>query len=79
MFGSAEKAQICSGYVQTAAPLSTFELFVHTFPTDAIIVFVCQAGKRSLQALKMFKNYYPESEAYSLKNGVKDIPAHFFS
>lgn len=66
------------GYVQTAAPLSTFELFVHTFPTDAIIVFVCQAGKRSLQALKMFKNYYPESEAYSLKNGVKDIPAHFF-
>jgi sulfur-carrier protein adenylyltransferase/sulfurtransferase len=36
------------GYVQICAPLSTFEHFVHTFPTDMIIIFVCQAGKRSL-------------------------------
>lgn len=66
-------------YVQFCAPLSTFELFVHTFPTDAIIIFVCQFGKRSLQAFNIFKHHYPEAEAYSLKNGVQDIPAHFYS
>jgi adenylyltransferase/sulfurtransferase len=40
---------------------------------DSDVLFVCQSGRRSLQAAMMIKNELESSRAYSLKGGVEEL------
>jgi len=57
---------------------------LHNIPLDELsshldylqaktVVFVCQSGIRSLQAIKMLKEKYPDAVAYSLKGGIRTL------
>jgi rhodanese-related sulfurtransferase len=35
------------------------------------IIFVCQHGQRSRQAVQLFKEYYPSAIVFSLKGGIQ--------
>jgi adenylyltransferase/sulfurtransferase len=41
--------------------------------SDSNVLFVCQSGRRSLQAAMMIKNEVESSKAYSLKGGVEEL------
>ena len=34
------------------------------------VVFICQSGKRSMQAVQVLKSYAPDAEVYYLSGGV---------
>jgi adenylyltransferase/sulfurtransferase len=44
--------------------------------SDSDVLFVCQSGRRSLQAAMMIKNELGSSRAYSLKGGVEELLKH---
>ena len=44
--------------------------------SDSNLLFVCQSGRRSLQAAMMIKNELGSSRAYSLKGGVEELLKH---
>lgn len=54
-------------------PLSTLANHINELSLDAIPVFVCAQGKRSLKALSIYQSARPQSVAYSLKQGVQAI------
>jgi adenylyltransferase/sulfurtransferase len=43
---------------------------------ESNVIFVCQSGRRSLQAAMMIKNEINSSTAYSLKGGVEELLKH---
>lgn len=56
----------------TLIPMSDFENLVSTiFQVDKIVVF-CKSGQRSLSALKILKEKYPNCEAFSLVGGIEN-------
>jgi adenylyltransferase/sulfurtransferase len=44
--------------------------------SDSDVLFVCQSGRRSLQAAMMIKNELESSRAYSLKGGIEELLKH---
>ena len=60
-----------SEFVFTQIPLSKFEEAITDISTKNKMVVFCQTGKRSLAALKMLTEKFPECVAYSLKGGVE--------
>lgn len=52
-------------------PLSQFEISIPGFLSDNKTVIFCQTGKRSLKAVKMLKQKYPDIIVYSLKGGIE--------
>ncbi|HLO79826.1 MAG TPA: HesA/MoeB/ThiF family protein [Chitinophagaceae bacterium] len=38
------------------------------------VVFICQSGKRSMQAVQVFRGYDPDAEVYYLSGGVNSMP-----
>ncbi|HRA71651.1 MAG TPA: HesA/MoeB/ThiF family protein, partial [Flavobacterium sp.] len=51
-------------------PLSEFENRVTTIPTENTIVFFCKSGQRSLRAIKILKEKFPDCKAYRLAGGI---------
>lgn len=56
----------------TLIPLSEFENRVSTIPTENKIVFFCKSGQRSLNAIKILKEKFPDCKAYSLAGGIEN-------
>jgi molybdopterin/thiamine biosynthesis adenylyltransferase/rhodanese-related sulfurtransferase len=54
----------------TLIPLSEFENRVSTIQTENKIVVFCKSGQRSLKALKLLKDKFPDCQAYSLTGGI---------
>jgi len=52
-------------------PLSEFENWVSTIQTENKIVVFCKSGQRSLKALKLLKEKFPNCQAYSLTGGIE--------
>ena len=55
----------------TLIPLSEFENLVSTISQENKIVVFCKSGQRSLKALKLFKEKFPDCQAYSLTGGIE--------
>ncbi|CAN5713971.1 adenylyltransferase/sulfurtransferase MoeZ [soil metagenome] len=55
----------------THIPVATLQEHLPSIPANKPIVFYCASGKRSTEAVKMFKKVYPSAEAYSLDGGMK--------
>lgn len=58
-----------------AIPLSELHIRLNEL-SDSNVLFVCQSGRRSLQAAMMIKNELESSRAYSLKGGVEELLKH---
>ena len=56
----------------TLIPLSEFENWVSTIPTENKIVVFCKSGQRSLNAIKILKEKFPDCKAYSLAGGIEN-------
>lgn len=56
----------------TLIPLSEFENRVSTISQENKIVVFCKSGQRSLKALKLLKEKYPDCQAYSLTGGIEN-------
>lgn len=52
-------------------PLSDFENRVSTLSTENKIIFFCKSGQRSVQAIKIIKEKFPNCEALSLTGGIE--------
>lgn len=55
----------------THIPIAILENELNTISTNRPILFYCASGKRSAEAVKMYKKIYPSAEAYSLDGGMK--------
>jgi len=55
----------------TLIPMSEFENLVSTIPKENKIVIFCKSGQRSLKALKLLKEKFPDCQAYSLIGGIE--------
>jgi len=53
-------------------PLSRFDESISAIGSKEKIVFICKSGKRSLSALKLLNEKYPDCRAYSLKGGLDE-------
>ena len=51
-------------------PLSNFTISLQTISLKDKIVLFCKSGKRSLKALKILKDVFPDCIAFSLKGGM---------
>lgn len=56
----------------TLIPLSEFENRVSTIPTENKIVVFCKSGQRSLSAIKILKEKFPNCKVYSLAGGIEN-------
>lgn len=56
----------------TQIPLSKFEETTNDISTKNKMVVFCQTGKRSLTAIKLLNEKFPECLAYSLKGGITE-------
>ena len=56
-------------------PLSNFQKRMKEIPQANPIVFVCRSGRRSLQALASWLEFYPSDQAWSLTGGVEGMKA----
>jgi molybdopterin/thiamine biosynthesis adenylyltransferase/rhodanese-related sulfurtransferase len=56
----------------TLIPLSEFENRVSTIQTENKIVVFCKSGQRSLKALKLLKEKFPNCQGYSLTGGIEN-------
>lgn len=56
----------------TLIPLSEFENLVSTISQENKIVVFCKSGQRSLKALKLLKEKYPDCQGYSLTGGIEN-------
>lgn len=52
-------------------PLSRFKESLHDFQPNGKIVLICLSGVRSQKALAIFKEYFPDTESYSLHGGIR--------
>jgi adenylyltransferase/sulfurtransferase len=52
-------------------PITTLENALNTIQRKQPVVFYCASGKRSAEAVKIFKRYFPDSAAFSLHGGMK--------
>ncbi len=52
-------------------PLTDLANSIYQYPSDTKIIFICQSGKRSLQA-RNFVNSLGYSRAFSLEGGMND-------
>lgn len=52
-------------------PIAILETQLHRININRPVVFYCASGKRSAEAVKMFKKIYPSKEVYSLDGGMK--------
>lgn len=57
-------------------PLSRFKESLSKLNTNNTIVVICQTGKRSLTAVKLIKDEFPECKAYSLQGGISEWKKH---
>lgn len=57
-------------FVFMQIPLSKFEEAINDISTKNKIIVFCQSGKRSLVAVKMLNERFPECTALSLKGGI---------
>lgn len=55
----------------THIPVTSLETQLQSINTNKPIIFYCASGKRSAEAVKMYKKVYPSAEAYSLDGGMK--------
>lgn len=55
----------------TIIPLSEFENRASTIQTENKIVVFCKSGQRSLKAIKILKEKFPDCQAYSLTGGIE--------
>jgi molybdopterin/thiamine biosynthesis adenylyltransferase/rhodanese-related sulfurtransferase len=55
----------------TLIPLSEFENRVSTISQENKIVVFCKSGQRSLKALELLKEKFPDCQAYSLTGGIE--------
>lgn len=55
----------------THIPVATLQEQLLSISRDKPIVFYCASGKRSAEAVKIFKKAYPSAKAYSLEGGMK--------
>ena len=53
-------------------PLSEFENLVSTISPEHKIVVFCKSGQRSLSAVRILKEKYPNCEAFSLNGGIEN-------
>ncbi|MBT8263730.1 MAG: HesA/MoeB/ThiF family protein [Muriicola sp.] len=51
-------------------PLSDLESFMHNLDVSRPVYFVCQVGMRSLQAVHLVRDKFPEYTSFSIKGGV---------
>ena len=56
----------------TLIPLSDFENLVSTISQENKIVVFCKSGQRSLNAIKILKDKFPDCKAYSLAGGIEN-------
>jgi molybdopterin/thiamine biosynthesis adenylyltransferase/rhodanese-related sulfurtransferase len=56
----------------TLIPLSEFENLVLKIPIENKIVVFCKSGQRSLKALKLLKDKFPNCQGYSLTGGIEN-------
>lgn len=52
--------------------MDEFEKEIHNIPQNKVIVIYCQSGIRSLNAVKILKDKFPQSTSYSLKGGIEN-------
>src|SRR4030095_13136595 len=52
-------------------PIADLENRVKNIDIKKTVIFYCASGKRSAEAVKIFRRYYPENEAFSLEGGLK--------
>jgi molybdopterin/thiamine biosynthesis adenylyltransferase/rhodanese-related sulfurtransferase len=55
----------------THIPVASLETQLQSINTNKPIIFYCASGKRSAEAVKVFRKIYPSSEVYSLEGGMK--------
>lgn len=55
----------------THIPVAILQVQLPSISVSKPVVFYCASGKRSAEAVKMFKKTYPSAEAYSLDGGMK--------
>ncbi|QEC69980.1 molybdopterin-synthase adenylyltransferase MoeB [Panacibacter ginsenosidivorans] len=55
----------------THIPVTSLENQLHSLDTTKPIIFYCASGKRSAEAVKMFRKIHPSTEVYSLEGGMK--------
>jgi len=55
----------------THIPIGSLENQLYSIDTIKPIIFYCASGKRSAEAVKIFKKIHPLTEAYSLEGGMK--------
>jgi adenylyltransferase/sulfurtransferase len=56
----------------TLIPLSEFENLVLKIPIENKIVVFCKSGQRSLKAIKILKEKFPDCQGYSLTGGIEN-------
>lgn len=52
-------------------PIAVLQENLSSIKTNIPVVFYCASGKRSAEAVKMFKKVFSSAEAYSLEGGMK--------
>lgn len=57
--------------VDLQIPLSTFDPNEIKYQVDKKYLFICQRGITSYTATEVFKEFYPEANAFNLKNGLE--------
>ena len=57
--------------VDLQLPLSSFDPNEIKFQADKKYLFICQRGITSYTATEVFKEFYPEANAFNLKNGLE--------
>ncbi|HET7118402.1 MAG TPA: molybdopterin-synthase adenylyltransferase MoeB [Hanamia sp.] len=72
-----DELPVVDEFLFTQIPLSKFEDAMKDVSTKNKIIVFCQTGKRSLTAVKMLTEKYPECVAYSLKGGVEAWKKYF--
>lgn len=65
-----DELPVWNGFECILHPLSNFTISRHTISIKDKIVLFCKSGKRSLKALKLLKDVFPDCIAYSLKGGM---------
>ncbi len=65
-----DEQPIWDGFEFIQHPLSNFTTSLQTISLKDKIVLFCRSGKRSLKALKLLKDAFPDCNAYSLKGGM---------
>lgn len=66
-----EELPVVDEFLFILIPLSEFESLVSTISPENKIVIFCKSGKRSMKAINILKQTFPEVIAYSLTGGIE--------